>query len=73
MGDMPVLLLYSWLGELSGRNWWWHKDANCGWYREAWERQPDLAWAKTATEVVSPSEVGAAKMEISQNGGSGRD
>jgi len=69
MGDMPVLLLYSWLGELGGRNWWWHKDANCDWYREAWERQPDAVWAKTATEVVSPSEVGAAKMEISKNGG----
>ena len=68
-GDMPVLLLYSWLGELGGRNWWWHRDANGNWYRDAWERQPDAVWEKTATEVVSPSEVGAAKMEINKNGG----
>ena len=68
-GDMPVLLLYSWLGELGGRNWWWHRDANGDWHRDAWERQPDAVWVKTATELVSPLEVGAAKMGISNNGG----
>ncbi|GIT19724.1 MAG: hypothetical protein CM1200mP39_25300 [Dehalococcoidia bacterium] len=25
MGDQPVLLLWTWLGEFGGRNWWWHQ------------------------------------------------
>ncbi|MBO68724.1 MAG: hypothetical protein CL398_10480 [Acidiferrobacteraceae bacterium] len=57
MGDAPVLLLYIWLGEFGGKNWWWHKDDNGVWQREAWERQPDAVWAKTITEVVPYSEL----------------
>ena len=54
MGDSPVLLLYTWLGELGGRNWWWHQSGEGVWRREAWERQANAAWAKTVTEVLSP-------------------
>ena len=54
MGDSPVLLLYTWMGELGGRNWWWHQSGEGVWQRDAWERQPNAAWAKTVTEVVSP-------------------
>ena len=57
MGDTPVLLLYSWLGEFGGRNWWWRQDATGDWHRDAWERQRDAIWAKTVTEVVPPSKV----------------
>jgi hypothetical protein len=53
MGDSPVLLLYTWMGELGGRNWWWHQSGEGVWQRDAWERQPNAAWAKTVTEVLS--------------------
>jgi hypothetical protein len=54
MGDSPVLLLYTWMGELGGRNWWWHPSDEGVWQRDAWERQSNAAWAKTVTEVLSP-------------------
>ncbi|MDE0920962.1 MAG: dimethylsulfonioproprionate lyase family protein [Arenicellales bacterium] len=58
MGDSPVLLLYTWMGELGGRNWWWHPSGEGVWQRDAWERQPNAAWAKTVTEVLSPEHTG---------------
>jgi len=60
MGETPVLLLYIWLGEFGGKNWWWYKDANKIWQREAWERQPDAIWTKTVTEAVPLSELNTA-------------
>ena len=54
MGSSPVLLLYTWMGELGGRNWWWHQSDEGVWQRDAWERQPNAAWAKTVSEVLSP-------------------
>jgi hypothetical protein len=54
MGDSPVLLLYTWMGELGGRNWWWHQSGEGVWQRDAWERQSNAAWAKTVAEVLSP-------------------
>jgi mannose-6-phosphate isomerase-like protein (cupin superfamily) len=58
MGDSPVLLLYTWMGELGGRNWWWHQSGEGVWQRDAWERQPNAAWAKTVTEVLSQEHTG---------------
>ena len=57
VGDSPVLLLYTWMGELGGRNWWWHQSGEGVWQRDAWERQPNAAWAKTVTEVLSPEHI----------------
>ena len=54
IGSSPVLLLYTWMGELGGRNWWWHQSDEGVWQRDAWERRPNAAWAKTVTEVLPP-------------------
>ena len=49
-----MLLLYTWMGALGGRNWWWHLSDEGVWQRDAWERRPNAAWAKTVTEVLPP-------------------
>ena len=54
IGSSPVLLLYTWMGDLGGRNWWWHQSDEGVWQRDAWERRPNAAWAKTVTEVLQP-------------------
>jgi quercetin dioxygenase-like cupin family protein len=59
MGDEPVLLLWTWLGEFGGRNWWWHRQNDGSWRRDAWERSEDASWVQTASEPISEAEITA--------------
>ena len=67
MDDRPVLILWVWLGEFGGRNWWWHRQDNGGWRRDAWERSSDASWVKTASEQVPDSEIIALQPNNNQS------
>jgi len=56
VGVSPVLLLYCWLGELGGRQWWWRQDSDGHWHRDAYERTARASWERTASEAV-PADV----------------
>lgn len=57
VGASPVLLLYCWLGESGGRQWWWHQDSDGHWYRDAYERTARASWERTASEAVPVDEL----------------
>ena len=59
MGDQPVLLLWTWLGEFSGRNWWWHQQQDGSWRRDAWERSENASWVQTLSEPIPEKEITA--------------
>ena len=59
MGDEPVLLLWTWLGEFGGQNWWWHQQRDGNWRRDAWERSEDASWVQTASEPIPQAEITA--------------
>ena len=59
MGDQPVLLLWTWLGEFGGRNWWWHQQQDGSWRRDAWERSEDASWVQTLSEPIPEKEITA--------------
>ena len=59
MGEEPVLLLWTWLGEFGGRNWWWHRQKDGSWRRDAWERSEDASWVQTASEPIPQAEITA--------------
>ena len=67
MGDRPVLILWVWLGEFGGRNWWWHRQDSGDWRRDAWERSSDASWVKTASEQVPHSEIIALQPNDNQS------
>jgi quercetin dioxygenase-like cupin family protein len=56
VGASPVLLLYCWLGELGGRQWWWRQDSDGHWHRDAYERTARASWERTASQAV-PADV----------------
>ena len=56
VGVSPVLLLYCWLGQLGGRQWWWRQDSEGHWHRDAYERTARASWERTASEAV-PADV----------------
>ena len=62
MGEEPVLLLWTWLGEFGGRNWWWHRQKDGSWRRDAWERSEDASWIKTASEPIPHAEITALQL-----------
>ena len=62
MGNRPVLILWVWLGEFGGRNWWWHRQDNGGWRRDALERSEDASWIKTASEPIPHAEITALQL-----------
>lgn len=58
--DVPVLIAYTWIGDLRGPNWWWDRDAHGRWQRTAWFRSPGKSWAPERTEPVTDATMAEA-------------
>lgn len=52
VSEAPSLMLYLWVGNLGVPTWWWRQDSEGAWWRDCWERQPDLTMNKTRSERV---------------------
>jgi mannose-6-phosphate isomerase-like protein (cupin superfamily) len=52
-GNKPVLLLYSWLGNLRAPIWIWKKIEESHWERSMWTRLPGKKWSLSKTQLVS--------------------
>ena len=52
-GEDPVLLLYSWLGNLTAPIWIWKKIGDHHWERAFWTRLPGKKWTIREKQVVS--------------------
>ena len=50
-GDAPCLIAYCWAGDLAAPGWWW-AEAEAGWQRTRWNREPSGRWYPVATETV---------------------
>jgi len=58
--DLPCLIAFAWVGDLSGANWWWEETADGSWQRTSWERGSDGAWRRTKRESVGPATLAEA-------------
>ena len=52
-GNKPVLLLYSWLGNLRAPIWIWKEIEESHWERSMWTRLPGKKWSLSKTQLVS--------------------
>ncbi len=51
----PVLLLYTWIGQISCPIWLWEQvDSHDNWNRSSWIRPPDKPWQVDHSEPVTP-------------------
>lgn len=50
----PVLLLYTWIGEINCPIWLWEDDNSGGWVRNSWKRSPGQSWQVEHSESVTP-------------------
>lgn len=56
----PVLLIYTWIDELSCPIWLWSQEANGSWLRERWMRKPGESWRVEEREPISDEAMAAA-------------
>jgi len=49
----PVLLAYIWTGDINAPTWWWERDKDQNWQRNAWRRKPGESWKLDRREAVS--------------------
>jgi mannose-6-phosphate isomerase-like protein (cupin superfamily) len=52
-GSEPVLLLYSWVGDLQAPIWIWNKTREEDWERTLWKRNPGQSWIVDIKESLS--------------------
>ena len=52
-GEVPVLLLYAWRGDLGAPLWLWQQQG-ADWYRSEWRRVPGESWKEHGRQPVSP-------------------
>lgn len=59
-GDRPTLLVYSWIGDVEGANWWWRQEAAGQWERICWKRQPDARWIEIVRQPATADDFAAS-------------
>ena len=63
LGNKPVLLFYSWRGNLRAPIWLWEKRNENNWERVLWKREPGDSWLAYRKQLVSEDDYVKANRE----------
>ena len=63
LGNKPVLLFYSWHGNLRAPIWLWEKRNENNWERVLWKREPGDSWLAYRKQLVSEDDYYKANRE----------